>query len=354
MPTPKIQFTLSESFHNQPIPYPIPVRFLCDDLTEHDLVTFPAFRDWFTRTLKNFALQDDAAHALHSKPLKLQRIDVESVTWFPKAGGGRRVGFMKLQAQVQNYDAEEGDAVTEEDKNARLWIPGAVFLRGGSVGVLILIKPYDPTTPHHTNANDDETYTILTIQPRLAAASLAFPELPAGMLDGASNFSGTAAQEVREETGLVINSTDMFNMSLPATTGAILNPSKPAPPSPSPSPTNSPAPALSEDISSSMYPSPGACDEFLPLFLVQKRMTRARLDELRGRATGLRQEGEIITVKVVPFRELWREGSRDGKALAALGLYYSLREEGMLPEWPGRPTEEDGEAVDGGRRGAGV
>lgn len=42
---------------------------------------------------------------------------------------------------------------------------------------------------------------LLTLQPRVPVASLAFPELPAGMLDGSGNFAGTAAKEIYEETG---------------------------------------------------------------------------------------------------------------------------------------------------------
>ena len=41
----------------------------------------------------------------------------------------------------------------------------------------------------------------MTLQPRIPVASLAFPEIPAGMLDGSGNFSGTAAREIYEETG---------------------------------------------------------------------------------------------------------------------------------------------------------
>lgn len=49
---------------------------------------------------------------------------------------------------------------------------------------------------------DEEDKIILTLQPRVPVAALAFPELPAGMLDGSGNFSGAAAREIYEETGI--------------------------------------------------------------------------------------------------------------------------------------------------------
>jgi len=44
---------------------------------------------------------------------------------------------------------------------------------------------------------------LLTLQPRIAAGSLAFPELPAGMVDDGT-FSGAAAKEIEEELGTAI------------------------------------------------------------------------------------------------------------------------------------------------------
>ena len=52
--------------------------------------------------------------------------------------------------------------------------------------------------------SQDEKHVVLTIQPRIAAASLAFPELPAGMVDDSGTFAGAAAKEIKEELGLLI------------------------------------------------------------------------------------------------------------------------------------------------------
>ena len=147
------------------------------------------------------------------------------------------------------------------------------------------------------------------------------------MLDGETgNFGGKAATEIKEEVGIQIKSDDLFNMSEAATSNV-----------PTYSYTKDPAALPLEKIQNSMYPSAGGCDEFLPLMLCQKRLTHQMMEELNGKATGLRDEGENITLRVIPLANLWREGGRDAKALAALGLYEGLKREGRLPPMPNQP-----------------
>jgi ADP-sugar diphosphatase len=155
------------------------------------------------------------------------------------------------------------------------------------------------------------------VQPRIAAGSLAFAEIPAGMLDNDRNFKGKAIQEIREETGLEINSKDMRNMSslVPNASSQLWKRSGGS------TETNKP----DEMLQKAMYPSPGGCDEFMPLFLCEMRLPRTKIEELRGKLTGEREEGEHITLKLVPFDRLWIEGARDGKTLAALALYENLK-----------------------------
>lgn len=160
-------------------------------------------------------------------------------------------------------------------------------------------------------SNEVEKRAILTVQPRVPAGSLAFSEIPAGMLDDSGSFAGGAAKEIQEETGLVIPQDELIDMTSLA----------------------SQLTARSEDeetLQNAVYPSAGGSDEFIPLFLCQKRMPRGDIDALQGRLTGLRQDGEKITLKIVPLKDLWKEGFRDGKTLAAWALYKGLLEEGRL------------------------
>jgi 8-oxo-dGTP pyrophosphatase MutT (NUDIX family) len=170
--------------------------------------------------------------------------------------------------------------------------------------VKVVLQPDDVP-----NGSDKEQYTILTIQPRIAAGSLAFAEIPAGMLDGGT-FSGGAAKELKEETGLELREDELIDMT--ALTAA------------------SPSNYTSESLQKALYPSPGGCDEYIPIFLCRKRIARAQLEELQGKLTGLRDEGEKITLKIIRLEDLWREGCRDGKTLAAWALYSGLKADGKI------------------------
>ena len=62
------------------------------------------------------------------------------------------------------------------------------------------------------------------------------------------------------------------------------------------------------------------------------------LSALEGRLTGVRSEGERITLHIVPLENLWR-ASPDAKALSALTLYWNLKESGELPARLGVATQ---------------
>ncbi len=85
-----------------------------------------------------------------------------------------------------------------------------------------------------------------------------------------------------------------------------------------------------EHLQCGVYPSPGGCDEFVPIFLWQKRIPREHMKEWQGKLTGLRDHGEKITLMLCPLQEVWRQGGRDAKVLAGWALYKGLREEGKL------------------------
>ncbi|KAF2198053.1 hypothetical protein GQ43DRAFT_465932 [Delitschia confertaspora ATCC 74209] len=270
------------------------------DLTKDQLLKFPAFRNWISTLQHSLSLQQDKSHTFHNSPYKLRKIDVQATDWF--GGQEKTLGFLKLQAEVTNDDGEG--------------LPGAVFLRGGSVGMLLILQPDDAPLGTET-----DKHVLLTIQPRIAAGSLALAELPAGMLDDGT-FSGKAAQEISEETGLKVPEDELINMTELALSSATTSPSTEQ--------SKGDGEDIKEKLQNAMYPSPGGCDEFIPLFLYQKRIPRPQLDEWRGKLTGLRNEGEKITIKVVRLEDLWKEGARDAKALAALSLYEGLRRENKI------------------------
>ena len=173
--------------------------------------------------------------------------------------------------------------------------------------MLVLLVPDD--TPLDTA----EKYALLTVQPRIAAGSLGFIEIPAGMVDDAGQFAGAAAKEIKEELGLEISEAELTCLSELADQRA-----------------STEQKGGREELDTAMFPSPGACDESIRIYLHERRVPRSELKDWTGRLTGLREDGEKITLKLVPVKDLWREGARDGKTLAALALWEGLQREGKL------------------------
>ena len=139
-------------------------------------------------------------------------------------------------------------------------------------------------------------------------------------------FIGKAAQEIKEEVGIDIPEAELLDMTKLALSDTNTTTLWRKPGS-GPDPKDD----IREGLQNAVYPSPGACDEYIPLFLYQKRMHRSDLEELKGKQTGLSDEGERITIKLVRLEDLWKVGGRDAKALAALALYEGLRREKKLP-----------------------
>ncbi len=260
---------------------------LTPDLEEDQLLSFLPFKTWINTLEHSLSTQKSKSHTFHAAPYKLRKINIQSVDFF----GDGRVGFIKLRAEVSNDDGEK--------------LPGSVLLRGGSVGMMLVLQPAD--VPKDT---EDEKQVILTLQPRIPAGSLTLPELPAGMLDDSGTFRGAAAKEIEEETGLKVPAEDLINMTELALPKALNE--------------------EDEYLQQGVYPSPGGCDEFVPLFLWQKRIPRGQMKEWQGKLTGLRDHGEKITLMLAPLDQVWKVGGRDAKVLSAWALYEGLRKDGKL------------------------
>jgi len=261
---------------------PVKIDTLVSNITKDQLLEFPAFKTWTHALKQNLELQrTDEQHAFNKDPFTLRSITVQSVDWF-----GQKIGFIKFSAVLRNA---EGKAV-----------PGVVFMRGGSVAMLMVLRPKD---------SRDERLVVMTEQPRVPAGSLSFLEIPAGMLDDAETFSGKAAEEIEEETGFKIHKSELINL----TELALMNSKIPE-----------------KSLQNAMYSTPGGSDEFIPIFLWEKELDRQEIEDLRGKLTGQRMQGEMITLRVCDYEDLWREGARDAKTLAAWALYEGLNRAGIV------------------------
>ena len=194
---------------------------------------------------------------------------------------GPRVGFIKFKTTAELDVGGEKGVIT---------VPGVVFMRGGSIGVLVILEC------------DGEEFTILTNQARVPVGGHAVPEIPAGMIDGAGNFKGVAAEEIQEECNMVITEDELVDLT---------------------------ELAYGEEYRG-VIPSSGGCDEFLRVFVFRRAVEPAVLSELQGRLTGLLEEGEYIKLQIIQLADMWKT-TPDAKALSALALFDSLRAQGDLP-----------------------
>jgi ADP-sugar diphosphatase len=267
-------------------------------LSQDQILKFTAFKTWLNTLQHSLTLQKSRTnHPFHKTPYSLKSIEIQTVDFF----GGSRLGFLKLRAEVSNDEGEK--------------FPGSVFLRGGSVAMLVILTPSSPPSDNATSSKPEE-YAILTVQPRIPAGSLDFIELPAGMIDDSGTFAGAAAKEIAEETGLEISSGELIDLTQLT---AQLDPS-----------SSADEDGGGEDLQNGIYPSPGGSDEFIPIFMARKSLPDKEIEELRGKLTGLRDHGEKITLKIVRLEDVWKVAWRDGKTLAALALYQGLKDAGRI------------------------
>ena len=105
---------------------------------------------------------------------------------------GPRVGFIKFRATAQVKVGGEKGIIT---------VPGIVFMRGGAVGVLVILEC------------DGKEFTLLTKQARVPVGLSELPEIPAGMLDGSGHFKGVAAEEIAEECNIVISEEELVDLT---------------------------------------------------------------------------------------------------------------------------------------------
>lgn len=284
---------------------------------KEEIGNFKAFQEWKKTMQDNLRRQKtDDKHPHHARPCSLKSIHISSITRFPPGASGlSSIGFVKMDAWIQRDPAEEqkpksmAGAEEAKDPNAPPTFPinydntlyESVFSRGGSIAVLMILRPSDKRS---------ERWVILTEQSRVPACSLRFVEISAGMMDAENNFKGVAAREIEEETGLKIPESELINMIELALDGS-----------------NDP-----ENLVKAMYPSPGGCDEHISLFLWEKVMDGVHIEALKGKITGLRMAGEAITLRLEKYDNLWKVGARDAKTLGAWALYEGLSNSDILDQ----------------------
>ena len=241
-----------------------------DKKKQFDYITAaPMFVDWCFNFDKEFLAK------IEFQKIILHNIDMKAPP---------NVLFIKFSTDMK-YNTGFVKQFREDARDEKIpapFINSIVFMRGGSVAILVIL-----------NCENRQKYSILTLQPRVPVGK-SILEIPAGMLDGSSDFAGVAATELRQEANIDIKQNELENL---------LNP-------------------IDFEDSIAAYPSPGGCDETMRFYLYEptKLFSFKEISEMQGKMTGEFQEGEVIHLKIVTLEEL-RENIIDMKTMTALYLY---------------------------------
>lgn len=135
------------------------------NLTKDQLLNFPAFQNWLQAFRHNLSLQTNQDHTFHEDPYRLRAIEVESATWFSP----HMLGFVKIQASV-----------TTDTGGPHGWLPGAVFLRGRSVAMLVIYRNEIPNKrlADWVRSSSSLMTGTQTLKTRSTSFSLFSPVLP--------------------------------------------------------------------------------------------------------------------------------------------------------------------------------
>ncbi|KAK0609077.1 Nudix hydrolase 14 [Lasiodiplodia hormozganensis] len=258
-----------------------------DGLTKDLTIDFTAFKNW-TRILKeNLCKQMQSGPTYLEDPWALKEIIIHNVSFSSK----HRIRYMTIEARLRRTNG-----IGEPKELNRI-----VFLRGGSVGMLMILRPRDSHL---------ERYVIMTEQPRLGAGSMGFLEIPAGMLNDSPEVQGKVLEKIEEETGFTIQKDELIDLTELALRGV----------------------ETADTVQEGMYPSPANLDEFFHLFVWEKELDRLEIEDLKSRLTGLRKHQDMITLVLCNYEDVWKRGARDAKTLAAWALYEGLSREGKIQD----------------------
>lgn len=139
--------------------------------------------------------------------------------------------------------------------------------------------------PVITCSSDNQQYTLVVQQDRVATGEMYFFELPAGRME-TSNIYAEAAREYKEETGHEIDPKIIVELTkLP------------------------------------IFLSPGVSNESVRICFFEIELTYEELLAMQNRIAGLEREYERTTVHVIPLTDLMYFVKQDAKSLVSYALY---------------------------------
>jgi hypothetical protein len=222
-----------------------------------------AFRQW----------QDKMNRMVGPKRLEIRHVDIHSVDCMDD-----RVDMIKMNTTCVLIDEE---LQTEQEV-----LSGVCYLRDNYVALLIELFCVD----------DESSWAILVDKPIVPIGSVTALELPVGKVDeDDERLLGFEIEEVEEAFGLELNMFDMVNLSKEAYGHT----------------------AVHNDMG--MCPSPGLSGEHVKIMYLRKEISKDHLLMMRKKFSKQREDGALVSLRVIPLRDLWKV-SVDMKVMCALFL----------------------------------
>ncbi len=225
--------------------------FNCTDDEKEMILKGTLFKDWLSTM---------------DTTITIQGLEFKSADFIQKKGK-KHLLFLKINT----------DAVDEKGRK----VNGIVFLRGGAVGCLIILKC------------EGEKYVLYVEQARIGMGSRNCAEIPAGMLDHSSDYEGVMITELDEEAHVQVERGELVD--------------------------------LTEEVlgikDTGIYVSVGGMDEFLRMFLLEREVEREYIEQRHDLQRIHDSEDEVIQIKVEPYEKAQKAMSHDVKNLCAFYLY---------------------------------
>ena len=208
-----------------------------------------------------------------NKRLEIRHVDIQSVDFVED-----RVDMIKMSTACVLID-EELDLEEEV-------LSGVCYLRDAYVGLLLELVCIE----------DESSWSVLVDKPRVPVGSVSALELPVGKIDYEDErLFGFEIAQIEEAFGLEINMNMLTNLSEAAYEYNHLN----------------------NELG--MCPSPSVSGEHVKIMHLRKEISKDHLLMMRSKFSQQREEGALISLRVVPIQEMWKV-SADMKIMCALFL----------------------------------
>lgn len=242
------------------------------------------FRQWVRRT----------SSMTGTKRIDVHSLTIDSVTFFESANDSDsatsdNVEEERDQRVVESMNIRAHCTLNDEDFNLKAKsIPGTCALKFDFVGILAQLICEE----------DNSRWSLLVDHSSVAIGAVSTLSLPEGTINKESgDILGPVATLVEKVCSVKLNISNMTNLNEVAFGNL---------------------PTRTSD-NHGLCPSSGSCSEFVQIMSLTKNITREELHSMKSQLSESRDQGQAITIRVVPFTDMWKI-STDMKVICATFL----------------------------------